>query len=178
MTDEKTFTCDHCGGTFPQGWSDEACAAERDANFPGLTPDAAAIVCDDCFAKMPIAQWREDWRASGGGSTAAPPRISAGDMLAMWDKLAAVERPRVTDWPVHPNLSAGLPQHVTQRLARGESIYVSRKVLKNAWKRGRRRRAKQHAEAVASLQALLTHVKRCILLGDSGAAPPTDRLHA
>lgn len=45
------FFCDECEMTYPKGWSDEESQAELDENFPGLTKENAACVCDDCYRK-------------------------------------------------------------------------------------------------------------------------------
>lgn len=44
----ETFTCDRCGGTFPQGWSDEEAEAELARDYPGFPKEACGVLCDDC----------------------------------------------------------------------------------------------------------------------------------
>jgi hypothetical protein len=44
-----SYRCEECGGVFENGWSDEEAAAEAENNFPGMTPEDAATVCEDCF---------------------------------------------------------------------------------------------------------------------------------
>lgn len=44
------FTCDGCGGTFPNAWSEEDAIAERDRAFPeGIPPEEQAALCHDCW---------------------------------------------------------------------------------------------------------------------------------
>lgn len=47
---------------FAKAWSDEECAAEEAANFPGLHPGDRATVCDPCYAELRL------WIAAGGGA--------------------------------------------------------------------------------------------------------------
>lgn len=52
MTD--TFTCAHCGGTFPKAWTDEEAQAEADnqwADELGAGMDMA-VICDDCYQRF------------------------------------------------------------------------------------------------------------------------------
>jgi hypothetical protein len=49
-----TFTCQHCGRTFPKGWSDEDAEREYDRVFPGVD-EAGVEVCDDCY--LLITAW-------------------------------------------------------------------------------------------------------------------------
>lgn len=56
------FECECCGGAFAKAWSDEECAAEAAANFPGLHPADRATVCDPCYAAI------RAWLAAGGGA--------------------------------------------------------------------------------------------------------------
>jgi hypothetical protein len=46
------YFCEQCRMTFPKGWSDEEQAAEAAENFPGLPPEHAAVVCDDCYREI------------------------------------------------------------------------------------------------------------------------------
>ena len=47
----KQFTCEHCGGTFFQAWSDEERNQEYEQNFSQEERDQEepVIVCDDCY---------------------------------------------------------------------------------------------------------------------------------
>jgi hypothetical protein len=50
MSTKRTYTCDDCGGTFEEGWSDEEAHAEAVQNFGTLADGPAmAVVCDDCY---------------------------------------------------------------------------------------------------------------------------------
>ena len=46
------FKCEMCEGIFEKEWSDEESQAEMEENFPGLTKENAAQVCDDCYSKI------------------------------------------------------------------------------------------------------------------------------
>lgn len=46
------FYCEECEMTYPKGWSDEESQAEMEANFPGLTKETGACVCDDCYKRI------------------------------------------------------------------------------------------------------------------------------
>jgi len=48
----KTFTCENCHQEFNKGWSDEEQEEEMEKNFPGLSEDDRAEVCDDCYKEM------------------------------------------------------------------------------------------------------------------------------
>lgn len=52
MADPGTFRCEHCGGVFDKGRSDEEARAEAQALFPGLRQEDAAVVCDDCHREF------------------------------------------------------------------------------------------------------------------------------
>jgi len=43
------FTCTACGGTFDQGWSDDAAAAECLETFGTPHQSDDAVLCDDCY---------------------------------------------------------------------------------------------------------------------------------
>ena len=52
MSDVRMFTCDMCGGTFEQGWTDEEAEAEYAGSFNELSPEQKedrGEVCDDCY---------------------------------------------------------------------------------------------------------------------------------
>jgi hypothetical protein len=54
-----TFTCDHCGGTFPDEPEDEAAAsAELERDYPGLSKAHCARICDQCYKDF------NAWRAT------------------------------------------------------------------------------------------------------------------
>lgn len=56
---ETTFTCDHCGWTFLQGWSDEEAQAEARENWGGDLPDEErAILCNGCYREF--IGWMQD----------------------------------------------------------------------------------------------------------------------
>lgn len=50
---EKEYTCEDCGGTFNEGWTDEEAHAEALRNFgrDGRDPSMAKV-CDDCFKRI------------------------------------------------------------------------------------------------------------------------------
>lgn len=52
MTDKRIVTCAECGFTFEPSWSDEEAKAEAARNYPGLRPEEAAVVCDNCFKEI------------------------------------------------------------------------------------------------------------------------------
>ena len=56
----KTFTCEHCGETFPQAWSDEERQQEYEQNFPQehRSREEAVTVCDDCYEFLMEMYWR------------------------------------------------------------------------------------------------------------------------
>ena len=51
MTQQKTYQCAACNGTFEfeSGWTDEEAMAERRENFGDMPDSTMVIVCDDCF---------------------------------------------------------------------------------------------------------------------------------
>jgi hypothetical protein len=52
-----TYTCEACGGTFTEGWTDAAANAEARAVF-GVDHEqdpTMAVVCDDCYRLMTAA---------------------------------------------------------------------------------------------------------------------------
>jgi hypothetical protein len=54
-----TFTCDHCGGTFPDEPDEEAAAtAELERDYPGVDKSACGRLCDDCYRDF------NAWRAT------------------------------------------------------------------------------------------------------------------
>lgn len=57
----KEYTCEDCGGTFDEGWSDEEANAEALENF-GVTnaskDTSMARICDDCYKAM--KPWLKD----------------------------------------------------------------------------------------------------------------------
>lgn len=54
------FTCSLCGGSFTVAWTDEQARAEAAENFPGVSVDQMAVVCDVCFREV------MDWARSVG----------------------------------------------------------------------------------------------------------------
>lgn len=46
------YTCRLCGATFESTWSDDDAWAEAVRQFPGITPQDAAVVCEDCFVEL------------------------------------------------------------------------------------------------------------------------------
>src|SRR5688500_10579413 len=52
MTTGETFTCEFCGGEFPDSQEDQAAAdAEREKWFPGENVEDCAKCCDECWKK-------------------------------------------------------------------------------------------------------------------------------
>lgn len=50
MTDDNTFTCAVCGGTFPKAWTDEEAEEEAvRAGFGDVPAEERALVCDVCY---------------------------------------------------------------------------------------------------------------------------------
>lgn len=49
---DNTFTCDRCGGTFPNAWTEEEAEAELARDFPGFAKSECGVLCDDCHAKF------------------------------------------------------------------------------------------------------------------------------
>jgi hypothetical protein len=49
------YKCAACGGVFEKGWSDEEALAELDATF-GVPVEDCALVCDDCYREMGLAE--------------------------------------------------------------------------------------------------------------------------
>lgn len=47
-----TYTCEHCGRTFPKVITDEEAAAEAREIFSPAELEATAVVCDDCWQKI------------------------------------------------------------------------------------------------------------------------------
>jgi hypothetical protein len=47
-----SYTCDSCGGTFEECWSDEEAIAEFREKFPAYPLTEARRVCDDCYRKI------------------------------------------------------------------------------------------------------------------------------
>jgi hypothetical protein len=45
----EKYTCDHCGGTFNDGWSEEERLEERTKLFGGLPEEDDVKLCDNCF---------------------------------------------------------------------------------------------------------------------------------
>ena len=43
------FKCQHCGGVFVKGWSDEEAEAEFAEQFPHRQDEPRGAVCDDCY---------------------------------------------------------------------------------------------------------------------------------
>lgn len=84
MSDEsKTYVCAVCGGTFAAAWSAEEAAAEREANFPGLEEAAADLVCDPCFKRLPVEEWRREWRNDPSIVVGVDPGAPGGDVSAL-----------------------------------------------------------------------------------------------
>lgn len=53
-----TYQCDHCGGEFEKGWTDEEAEAECKSEFGiGSKDQSCAILCDDCYNRF-IAWFR------------------------------------------------------------------------------------------------------------------------
>ena len=56
----RTFTCEACGGTFTEAWSEAEANADAEARFGvqnastkiGQADDEMAVVCEDCFRLM------------------------------------------------------------------------------------------------------------------------------
>ena len=48
---KKEFTCDTCGGTFEEDWSDEKAMKEFDEVFPDFNGEVAKV-CDDCYEEF------------------------------------------------------------------------------------------------------------------------------
>ena len=46
------YQCALCKGVFNFGWSEEEATIELEKNFPGITKEDCAIVCDDCYKQM------------------------------------------------------------------------------------------------------------------------------
>ena len=53
MADQLTFTCEMCGGTFAEGWTDEEALAEAKKHFgKSVIKEEMATVCDDCYRRV------------------------------------------------------------------------------------------------------------------------------
>lgn len=50
------FQCARCGGVFEQAWTREEALAELEENFPGLSPERCAVICDGCYEEF--QEWR------------------------------------------------------------------------------------------------------------------------
>ena len=50
MAELRTYTCEACGGSFVDGWTEEEAIAE--AVELGMDLDNSARVCDDCFRRL------------------------------------------------------------------------------------------------------------------------------
>jgi DNA-directed RNA polymerase subunit RPC12/RpoP len=56
---KNEFKCSSCGNIYKKGWSDKE-AMEECADIWGDVPaEEQAIVCDDCFKKVPDLEIRE-----------------------------------------------------------------------------------------------------------------------
>jgi hypothetical protein len=44
----KMMTCEACGATAPNAWSDEKMLEEFYRLHPGVSTDDMAVICDDC----------------------------------------------------------------------------------------------------------------------------------
>ena len=46
------YQCEHCGGVFEKGWSDEECREESETLWTKKDLEHSALICDDCFNDM------------------------------------------------------------------------------------------------------------------------------
>jgi hypothetical protein len=53
----ESFTCSHCRKTFEKLWTDEEARQEYAQNFPAMSKEPKAQVCDDCYRE--IMAWAE-----------------------------------------------------------------------------------------------------------------------
>jgi len=47
-----TYTCEHCGGTFTEGWSAEERQQEYEETFPSNQEEEKVILCDGCYNEL------------------------------------------------------------------------------------------------------------------------------